>query len=93
MLTRSAKGVYVSRRDSDGTVHATSYPAFPVKALDTTAAGDVFNGSLAVGIAAGQPLEEAIEVAQAAAALSVQTLGAQTSAPTREMVEQFLQQP
>ena len=65
-------------------------PGFPVKAVDTTAAGDVFNGVLAVALAEGRPLLEAVRFANAAAALSVTKLGAQPSAPTRSAIEQFL---
>jgi len=61
-----------------------------VQAVDTTAAGDVFNGSLAVGLAEGMPLTGAVRFANAAAALSVTRLGAQPSAPTRSEIESFL---
>ena len=56
-------------------------PGFKVNAVDTTAAGDVFNGSLSVALAEGKTLEEAVRFANAAAALSVTKLGAQPSAP------------
>jgi ribokinase len=91
LLTRGAQGVFLSE-DQDGEIRTSGFPAFPVTAVDTTAAGDVFNGCLAAGLADGQPLADAIRFAQAAAAISVQTLGAQTSAPARSAVEQFLQQ-
>jgi ribokinase len=58
-------------------------PAFKVKAVDTTAAGDVFNGALAVALAEGRPLFEAVRFGQAAAAISVTRIGAQPSAPSR----------
>lgn len=66
-------------------------PGFSVRAVDTTAAGDVFNGYLAVGVAGGMPLEEAVRTAHAAAALSVQGMGAQSSVPTREETLAFLE--
>lgn len=65
-------------------------PAFRVRAIDTTAAGDVFNGALAVALAEGRTLANAILFANAAAALSVTKLGAQTSAPHRDEVEELL---
>jgi len=67
-----------------------SIPAFPVKAVDTTAAGDVFNGALAVCLAEGQSIHDAVRFASAAAAISVTRLGAQPSAPTRPEIERFL---
>jgi len=66
-------------------------PAFPVEARDATAAGDTFNGALAVALAEGKPLEEALRFANAAAALSVTRLGAQMSIPSREEVDRFLE--
>jgi ribokinase len=71
----------------EGSWHA---PAFPVEAIDATAAGDTFNGALAVALAEGQPVPAALRFANAAAALSVTRLGAQASIPSREEVEQFL---
>jgi ribokinase len=65
-------------------------PGFKVKAIDTTAAGDVFNGALAVALAEAQPLLEAVRFANAAAALSVTRAGAQGSAPNRADIERFL---
>ncbi len=63
---------------------------FPVEAVDTIAAGDTFNGALAVALAKKQPLLEAVCFAQAAAALSVTRRGAQESTPRREEIEAFL---
>lgn len=60
-----------------------------VKAVDATAAGDAFTGSLAVGLAQGQSLGEAATFAARAAALSVTKMGAQPSMPTRREVEAF----
>ena len=54
------------------------------------AAGDVFNGALAVALVAGEPLMQAVRFANAAAALSVTREGAQSSAPNRGAVEQFI---
>lgn len=65
---------------------ATHVPATPVKALDTTGAGDAFVGSLAYFMAEGRPLREAIEKANAIAAMSVTKSGTQVSFPTRDEV-------
>lgn len=65
-------------------------PGFQVEVIDTTAAGDTFNAALAVALAEGQVWEAALRFANAAAALSVTRLGAQSSAPTRVEVEEFL---
>jgi ribokinase len=62
-------------------------PSFPVQAMDTTAAGDCFNGALAVAIAEGTDLGNAILFANKAASISVTRMGAQASAPYREEVE------
>ena len=69
---------------------ALHFPAFPIDAIDTTAAGDAFNGALAVGIAAGGSLEHAIPLASAAAALTCTKRGAQASLPHRDDVERYL---
>jgi len=65
-------------------------PGFKVAAVDTTAAGDIFNGALAVGITEGRELDDAVRFANAAAAISVTRWGAQPSAPTRRAIERFL---
>jgi ribokinase len=62
----------------------------PVESVDTTAAGDIFNGALAVALGEGMNLTEAVAFANRAAALSVTRLGAQTSAPRRNEVEDYL---
>lgn len=64
-------------------------PAFPVKAIDTVAAGDAFNGGLAAALAIGMPLQQATTQAAAVAALSVTKPGAQPSLPTREELDAF----
>ena len=65
-------------------------PGFKVAAVDTTAAGDVFNGAFATALAEGQTVPLAARFANAAAALSVTRPGAQNSVPTRREVDQFL---
>lgn len=62
-------------------------PGFAVEAVDSTAAGDVFNGVLAVAVAEGKTLSEAAAFANAAGALSVTRLGAQPSAPARAEID------
>lgn len=64
-------------------------PAPKVKAVDTTAAGDVFNGGLAVSLAEGSSLAAACRFANACAALSVTCMGTQVATPTRAEVEAF----
>jgi ribokinase len=63
---------------------------FPVNAIDSTAAGDVFNGALAVALAEGLGLPAALRFANGAAALSTTKLGAQSSVPIRSEVDAFL---
>ena len=65
-------------------------PAFPVKALDTTAAGDCFLGYYAAALSEGQPYARALRLASAASALAVQRRGAAPSIPIRREVETFL---
>ena len=65
-------------------------PAFPVRAIDTTAAGDGFNGALAVALLQSLSLDEAIRWGMAAGALAVQRSGAQPSLASRGEVEAFL---
>jgi ribokinase len=62
----------------------------PVEAVDTTGAGDCFTGSFAVGLFEGMPLADALRFANTAASLSVQKLGASSSMPTREQVDETL---
>jgi len=79
-----------------GCVLATSAGAeaisgFEVTAVDTTAAGDVFNGAFAAALAQGHPVREAARIANAAGAISVTRAGAQSSIPSREEVERLLE--
>lgn len=87
IITMGSQGAFLSDTASG---IKKMIPGFSVKAVDTTAAGDVFNGQLAVGLAEGLGLEEAILLAHSAAALSVQKLGAQSSIPRREETNSFL---
>ena len=89
IITLGSQGAFLSDAASG---KQKLIPGFNVKATDTTAAGDVFNGQLAVALAEGYGLEEAILLAHSAAALSVQKLGAQSSIPGREETENFLKE-
>ena len=74
--------------DDDGFVHE---PAFPVNAVDTTAAGDIFHGAFAFAMHADLSFRKSLRVASAAAALSVQTRGGRPSVPDLADVETLLQ--
>ncbi len=64
-------------------------PALKVEAVDTTAAGDVFNGALTVALSEGRSLPEAVRFACKASAISVTRVGAQSSVPYRNEVDIF----
>lgn len=90
-------GAAVVTLGAEGAVSGTrgrvqQIPGKRVTAIDTTAAGDCFTGALACALGEGQELGPAISFANAAAALSVTRLGAQTSMPTRAEVEALIQQ-
>ena len=86
ILKLGEKGAFLD--DGKGGRH---FPGLRVEAVDATAAGDTFNGALAVALAEGKPMAEAIGFANAAAALSVTRLGAQASIPARGEVEAALE--
>lgn len=73
-----------------GETSAVHFPAFPITAVDATGAGDAFNAGLAVGLAAGGTLDQAMPLANAAAALACTKTGAQDALPDRAQVEAFL---
>lgn len=85
IITLGAKGAFIATKDMNQLV-----PAPKVTAVDTTAGGDVFNGALAVALSENMPLLEAVSFACHAAALSVTKLGAQSSAPFRKEVADFM---
>jgi ribokinase len=82
LLTLGSKGVYLKTFDFEEII-----PGYKVKAVDTTAAGDVFNGALASALAGEMDLRKAVDFAQRAAAISVTRMGAQPSAPTLEEIQ------
>lgn len=79
VITLGGEGAYLCTETG-----ARLLPTARVRAVDTTAAGDVFNGALAVAVAENMPLEPAVEFANQAAAISVTRMGAQASAPYRQ---------
>jgi len=81
LVTLGSQGALLVRRGE-----ARHFPAFPVEAVDATAAGDAFCGVLAAALAEGRALEEAIPFACAAGALTCTRRGAQESLPTRDAV-------
>ncbi|KQC46186.1 ribokinase [Geobacillus sp. Sah69] len=85
IVTEGAKGVRIWQDGQERLI-----PSFHVPVVDTTGAGDTFNGALAVALAEGKALHEACRFANAAAALSVTKLGAQAGMSRREEVESFL---
>jgi ribokinase len=96
LLSKGCRGVLL-KLGSRGAYLATSrhsgqfVSAFRVSAVDSTAAGDAFNGAFATGLALGKSPRESAIFAAAAAAISVTRAGAQTSMPTMSEVQQFLQ--
>ncbi|OMH37978.1 ribokinase [Motiliproteus sp. MSK22-1] len=85
LITLGSRGVWFSEQGQGKLISG-----FKVKAVDTTAAGDCFNGALVAGLQDGQPMLDAIEFAQAAAAISVTREGAQASIPCLDEVRSFL---
>ncbi|MDR1003617.1 MAG: ribokinase [Prevotellaceae bacterium] len=86
IITLGSKGALIY---SDGA--SELLPAYSVTAVDTTAAGDVFNGALAVALSEGQSISDAVRFACKAAAISVTRVGAQASIPYRNEVNAFCQ--
>jgi ribokinase len=85
LITLGPKGVYVATSEKKEVV-----PAFKVTPVDTTAAGDAFNGALAVSLAEGKDLFEAARFGNAAAAIATTKLGAQPSLPLRKDIERLM---
>ena len=78
ILTFGDKGAYYRHKDIN-----IFQPAYKVDAVDTTAAGDTFNGALCVALSEGEKLEDAVRFASKAASIAVTRIGAQNSIPYR----------
>ncbi|XES84270.1 ribokinase [Franconibacter pulveris] len=87
IITLGSRGVWASVNGEGQRV-----PGFKVKAIDTIAAGDTFNGALLTALLEEKPLAEAIRFAHAAAAIAVTRPGAQPSVPWRKEIDDFLAQ-
>lgn len=85
LITLGGRGVYINTGDKKGII-----PAYKVNAVDTTGAGDAFNGGLLAALAEGKDLWEAAVFANALAALSVQKIGTTPSMPVREEIDAFM---
>lgn len=87
IITLGSRGVWLSENGKGKLV-----PGFKVKAVDTIAAGDTFNGALVTALLEGKVMSDAVRFAHAAAAIAVTRPGAQPSVPWREEIDAFLQQ-
>ena len=87
LVTLGEKGVYVDSEEAG----ICRIPAIPVDAIDTTAAGDSFTAALAVMLAEGKSLQEAAVFANYVSAIVVTRKGAQSSIPTLQEVQQYIQ--
>ncbi len=85
IITLGGRGCYLSCDGFSGRISANR-----ALVVDTTAAGDTFNGALAVALCAGRPMKDAVRFANAAAALSVEKRGAQSSMPRRTEVDRMV---
>lgn len=84
IITLGRNGVYVNDGEKSDII-----PAFKVQAIDTTGAGDAFNGGLLAGLSEGMDIWEASKFGNVVGALSVQKLGTTPSMPTREEIDEF----
>lgn len=95
LLDKGVKNVIITLGENGSLIvnHSGTYhvPGFPVKPYDTVAAGDAFNGALAVGVANGKPLIDVVRYANAVGALTVTKEGAIPSLPTAKEVEEFIE--
>lgn len=97
-IAHDRTGAWVAATDgANGTTFladdgAKRVPAFPVDAVDTLGAGDVFHGAFALAVAEGRSVEEAMRWASAAAAVKCQRFGGRSGIPTRDDVQRFLEE-
>ena len=96
VLRQRGVGTVIVKLGAQGAFCATEsesffVPVFPVQAVDTVAAGDAFNGALAVALAKGLSLRQAVVWGSAAGAIAVTQAGAQTSLPDLETFYSFLE--
>lgn len=84
VITMGSQGVFAA----DGT-EERFFPSLEVEAVDATGAGDAFSGALATAVAEGKEFFDAVEFANAAAALSVTKIGTAPAMPTREEIDAF----
>lgn len=87
VITLGSRGVYVNEDGKSEIV-----PAYKVNAIDTTGAGDAFNGGLLTALSEGKTIGEAARFANALAAISVQRIGTTPSMPTRAEIDKFLEE-
>ena len=86
VITLGEKGSVCADRDAE----LLKVPSFRVKAVDSTGAGDAFVGGFILGIIQNRSMKECLQLGNAAGAVSVTKLGAQTSLPDRNEIESFL---
>lgn len=85
IITMGSQGCFVSNDHCEKIV-----PAYKVNSIDTTGAGDAFNGGLLAGLSENMEIIDAVKFATALAALSVQKIGTTPSMPTRSEIEEFI---
>jgi len=87
LITLGSRGVWLSENGNGQRI-----AGFKVKAVDTIAAGDTFNGALITALLEDRPMDQAVRFAHAAAAIAVTRPGAQPSVPSRDEIDSFLLQ-
>lgn len=85
VITLGARGACILQNGQTSVI-----PTFPITPVDTTASGDAFNGALAVALARGEDISQAVKYANAAGAITATRPGAQPSLPTRKELDQFM---